>query len=154
RPDGTVYGDGVNIAARLESLGEPGGVTVSGTVFDQVRKRLPLDFAFIGEQQVKNIADPVRVYRVITEATPRELPETAAALTGGGVIAPAPYRPQVRRRLIQAAGALAVGALAGSLPLLWWRAQKHAPPINNRIAVLPLVNMSVNAADEYFADGI
>src|SRR5215471_9325031 len=70
RPNGTVYGDGVNIAARLESIGEPGGITVSGTVFDQVRKRLQLDFAFIGEQQVKNIAELVRAYRVVAEGAP------------------------------------------------------------------------------------
>src|SRR4249920_1439634 len=70
RPDGTVYGDGVNIAARLESIGEPGGVTVSGTVFDQVKNRLELGFDFIGEQQVKNIAEPVRAYRVVAEGTP------------------------------------------------------------------------------------
>ena len=59
RPDGTVYGDGVNIAARLESIGEPGGVTVSGTVFDQVKNRLQVGFDFIGEQEVKNIAELV-----------------------------------------------------------------------------------------------
>jgi adenylate cyclase len=64
RPDGTVYGDGVNVAARLESIGEPGGVMVSGTVFDQVKNRLPITFDFIGEQEVKNIAELVRAYRV------------------------------------------------------------------------------------------
>src|SRR5262245_21006111 len=52
--DGTVYGDGVNVAARLQSIGEPGGVTVSGTVFDQVKNRVPLSFDFVGEQKVKN----------------------------------------------------------------------------------------------------
>ena len=70
RPDGTVYGDGVNIAARLESIGEPGGLTVSGTVFDQVKNRVQVGFDFIGEQQVKNIAELVRAYRVVAEGTP------------------------------------------------------------------------------------
>jgi adenylate cyclase len=70
RPDGTVYGDGVNIAARLESIGEPGGVTVSGTVFDQVKNRLQLVFDFIGEQEVKNITELVRAYRVVAEGAP------------------------------------------------------------------------------------
>src|SRR5690349_10078409 len=65
RPDGTVYGDGVNIAARLQSIGEPGGVTVSGTVFDQVKNRLDVAFDFVGEQQVKNITELVRAYRVV-----------------------------------------------------------------------------------------
>ena len=60
----------MNVAARLESIGEPGGVTVSGTVFDQVKNRLQVGFDFIGEQQVKNIAELVRAYRVVAEGTP------------------------------------------------------------------------------------
>jgi len=59
-----LYGDGVNIAARIEALADPGGVFVSNTVHDQVRDRLPFLFEDLGEQQVKNIARPVRVYRV------------------------------------------------------------------------------------------
>jgi hypothetical protein len=59
-----LYGDGVNIAARIEALADPGGVFVSNTVHDQVRDRLPFVFEDLGEQQVKNIARPVRVYRV------------------------------------------------------------------------------------------
>jgi adenylate cyclase len=80
--DGTIYGDGVNIAARLESIGQPGGVTVSGTVFDQVRNRLRAEFASLGEQTVKNIADPVRAYRVraLTEdaSRPAQLVKSAS----------------------------------------------------------------------------
>jgi adenylate cyclase len=64
RPDGTVYGDGINVAARLESIGEPGGICVSGTVYDQVKSRLKADFEFLGEQQIKNMAEPVRAFRV------------------------------------------------------------------------------------------
>jgi adenylate cyclase len=60
-----IFGDGVNIAARLEGLAEPGGVLVSNTVHDHVRDRLPFVFEDLGEQQVKNIARPVRVYRVL-----------------------------------------------------------------------------------------
>src|ERR1700726_795079 len=62
-----VYGDGVNIAARLEALADPGGVVISSTVFEQVRDRVPDSFEDLGDQQVKNIARPVRVYRVVTE---------------------------------------------------------------------------------------
>jgi len=62
--DDDLYGDGVNIAARLEALADAGGVFVSNTVHDQVRDRLPFAFEDLGEQQVKNIARPVRVYRV------------------------------------------------------------------------------------------
>src|SRR5438309_1802350 len=64
-----LYGDGVNIAARIEALADPGGVLVSNTVHDQVRDRLPFVFEDLGEQQVKNIARPVRVYRVRDAAT-------------------------------------------------------------------------------------
>jgi adenylate cyclase len=66
--DGTIYGDGVNIAARLESIGEPGGICISGTVYDQVKGRLEAIFEFLGEQQVKNIPEPVRAYRVRLDA--------------------------------------------------------------------------------------
>ncbi len=67
--DDDLYGDGVNIAARIEALADPGGVFVSNTVHDHVRDRLPFVFEDLGEQQVKNIARPVRVYRVRTTLT-------------------------------------------------------------------------------------
>src|SRR5882672_10451336 len=57
-----LYGDGVNIAARLESLAEPGGICISGKVFDEVENKLPLTYESLGEQTVKNIAKPVRVF--------------------------------------------------------------------------------------------
>jgi adenylate cyclase len=60
-----IYGDGVNVAARLDSPAEPGGINISGTVYDQVKNKLPYQFEFTGEQTVKNIRDPVRVYRVV-----------------------------------------------------------------------------------------
>jgi class 3 adenylate cyclase len=65
-----IYGDGVNVAARLESLAEPGGICVSGVVQDQVSSKLALNFADLGEQQVKNIAKPVRVLRVLLDQAP------------------------------------------------------------------------------------
>jgi class 3 adenylate cyclase/CHASE2 domain-containing sensor protein len=60
-----IYGDGVNIAARLESLADAGGICISGTVYDQVQRKLELGYDFMGEQQVKNITGPVRAYRVL-----------------------------------------------------------------------------------------
>jgi adenylate cyclase len=74
REDNTVYGDAVNIAARLESLATPGGITVSGTVFEHAENKLPVAFEFTGEQTVKNIAKPVRAYRVVSETAPGSLP--------------------------------------------------------------------------------
>jgi class 3 adenylate cyclase len=62
--DGDIFGDGVNIAARLEALAEPGGICLGGSAHEQVRDKLDLAFEDLGEQQVKNIARPVRVYRV------------------------------------------------------------------------------------------
>jgi class 3 adenylate cyclase len=63
--DGDIFGDGVNIAARLEGLAEPGGICISRGIHDHVMKKLPFDFEDLGEQSVKNIAQPVRVFRVI-----------------------------------------------------------------------------------------
>src|SRR6266700_1277692 len=62
-----IYGDGVNIAARLERLAEVGGLCVSGTVYDQIETKLPLTYTYLGAQVVKNIKQPVRVYRVEAE---------------------------------------------------------------------------------------
>src|SRR5229473_4923364 len=64
-----LYGDGVNIAARLESLAEAGGICISGTVYDQIETKLALSYEYLGEQMVKNIAKPVRVFRVVMDAT-------------------------------------------------------------------------------------
>src|SRR5262247_3845860 len=63
-----IYGDGINIAARLESLAEAGGICISGTVYDQIKSKLTLQYENLGEQSVKNIAEPVRVYRIKLEA--------------------------------------------------------------------------------------
>lgn len=73
-----LYGDGVNIAARLESLAEPGGVCISGAVFEQVRKKLDFGFDFIGTREIKNIADPVAAYRIQVDgnAPARAQPES------------------------------------------------------------------------------
>jgi adenylate cyclase len=68
KPDGTVYGDGVNIAARLQALADPGGITVSDSVRNAVKGKASTGFEDMGEQQVKNIAEPVRVFRVVLDA--------------------------------------------------------------------------------------
>jgi adenylate cyclase len=79
--DGTrIYGDGINVAARLEALAEPGGVLVSNTVHGQIRDKLPFTFEDLGEQQVKNIARPLRVYRVHGRGAPVERPTPQLAL--------------------------------------------------------------------------
>jgi adenylate cyclase len=78
--DGDIYGDGVNVAARIESIAKPGGVAVSGSVRDHVGNRLDLTFEDTGEQALKNIERPVRVYNVLLGAPPTQ-PATAVQAT-------------------------------------------------------------------------
>jgi adenylate cyclase len=121
-----LYGDGVNIAARIEALADAGGVFVSNTVHDHVRDRLPFVFEDLGEQQVKNIARPVRVYRV-----------------GLWSVAPTPTTSSPASRGGSGRGQAGEGRLA-ALPL----------PDKPSIAVLPFANMSGDLEQEYFADGV
>lgn len=69
-----IYGDGVNIAARLESIAEPGGICISGPVYDQIKNKLYLGYDDLGERTVKNIAEPIRVYKVYSTASGRVIP--------------------------------------------------------------------------------
>ena len=84
--DGDIYGEGVNVAARLQGLAEPGGICISGTVFDQVHNKLTLGYDFLGAQAVKNIADPVPTYRVLlggsAETAPPQPRDAAASAAG------------------------------------------------------------------------
>ena len=83
----TIYGDGVNIAARLEALAEGGGICISGTIYDQVENKLGLEFEYLGEQVVKNIKKPVRVYRLGMESV--------ASNVGMGRELPLPDKPSI-----------------------------------------------------------
>ncbi len=90
--DDVIYGDGVNIAARLESLAEPGGICISRPVYDQVESKLNLECEYLGEQQVKNIAKPVRAYKVVLEQV-----VAATAMPGSGSPPPKPISTQEKR---------------------------------------------------------
>jgi TolB-like protein/class 3 adenylate cyclase/Tfp pilus assembly protein PilF len=145
-----IYGDGVNIAARLEGLAEAGGICVSQAVRDQVGAKLAVAFDDLGEQTVKNIPQPLRVYRV---------------RSADGVDARVPARTKQRSR-----AKLWVGAVAMLLLLAaggWWlrgRTRADASPIapvsmaafdeRPAIAVLPFDNLSADADQAYFADGL
>ena len=83
-----LFGDAVNIAARLEALAEPGGICVSGTVRDQIGTKLPVGFIDLGEQQVKNIAQPIKAYRIRGETSPTATPVVGSSL-------PLPDKPSI-----------------------------------------------------------
>jgi TolB-like protein/class 3 adenylate cyclase len=145
-----IFSDGVNVAARLEGLADPGGICIQRSVRDQIRDRLPLILEDMGEQQVKNIARAVRVFRVVLdEAEVEKSVERAPART-------TPAKPW---RRIALAGGLAV-VLAAAGVTVWlqpWQAADGpalALPDKPSIAVLPFTNMSGDADQEYFADGI
>jgi adenylate cyclase len=87
---GDIYGDGVNIAARLESLAEPGGICISGTVYDAIGNKLPIQYEFMGEQQVKNIEKPVRAYRVLQDTN-----EDMEAVSSGPLTLESPDKPSI-----------------------------------------------------------
>jgi len=153
-----IFGDGVNVAARLEALAEPGGICVSGVVRDQIRGKLPYPLADTGEQSVKNIAEPIRVY-----ALP---PEAIADLPPSSITIPALRRGNTTP--ITIGGAIATVLIAVGAWWLW-PATKSAPtlaaatatPIPQpfaaprlSIVVLPFANLSNDPDQQYFADGI
>lgn len=149
--DDDIYGDGVNVAARLEALAEPGGVCVSRTVVDHVKGKVASDFEDQGEQEVKNIPAPVHVFRVLME------PEAAGEPTAESAATVWWRRP--------AAGVAAILAIAVVGTMVWqpWApdvepatVEKMALPLPDKpsIAVLPFDNMSADPEQDYFADGM
>ncbi|TAT97676.1 adenylate/guanylate cyclase domain-containing protein (plasmid) [Rhizobium ruizarguesonis] len=134
--DGDVYGDGVNVAARLEHLAEPGGVVVSGTAYDHLQGKLdwPLDFA--GEQQVKNISRPVRMYRLRLD----------------GKRARRPLLKMIPRWTKTAAASIVALALAGGG--VWWFLQPEPLSGKPSVAVLPFNNYGGDEASGRLADGL
>jgi adenylate cyclase len=138
-----IYGDGVNVAARLEGLAEPGGICVSGRVREEIARKLAVGFTPMGAQRVKNIAEPVEAWRVVLE--PGQVPRAAG------------LRVPTRRPIasLGVAGAALLLMLAGGL---WWVSTQSGPGTTEAprlsLVVLPFDNLSGDPDQEYFADGI
>jgi adenylate cyclase len=149
-----IYGDGVNIAARIEGLAPPIGICISRTAYDQVKNKLNFGYEYLGEQTVKNIDEPVRVYRVLTE------PEAA-----GKVIGEKKFLGRFSRKTAMAAiiGLVIVaGGLTGwniylqkSIKVEPASLDKMAYPLPEKpsIAVLPFDNLSGNPEQDYISNG-
>jgi class 3 adenylate cyclase/TolB-like protein/Tfp pilus assembly protein PilF len=155
--DGDIHGDGVNLAARLEGLAEPGGVCIHRSVRDQVRDKLALDFDDLGEVEVKNIERPVRAFHVVLDDKAEVL---AAASTEMPQQAPR-ARPS---HLVQGALGIVV-ALLLIASLAWWQpwgaefepvnpaAMAQPLPDKPSIVVLPFANRSIDDEQDYLAEG-
>jgi adenylate cyclase len=150
-----IYGDGVNIAARLEALANPGGICISKTAFDHIETKLPLGYEYLGDQTVKNITKPVGAYRVLME--PR--------VTVAGEKEKEKTVPVWRRKAILAGGAvLVLAVIAVGIWNFYFRPPPIEPALVERmafplpdkpsIAVLPFDNLTGDKDQEYFSDGI
>jgi adenylate cyclase len=147
-----IYGDGVNVAARIESLADPGGICISRNVFDQIKKKVPQGFEYMGEHAVKNIAEPVRIYRVLL----------AAEYEGRVIGEPISHATKMSRPT-----AIAISIIVLASVVFFWvvyspsprsgstSIEIEAPKLENAsIAVMPFNNMSSDPEQEYFGDGI
>ncbi|EHK79393.1 adenylate/guanylate cyclase [Sinorhizobium meliloti CCNWSX0020] len=145
-----IHGDGVNIADRVQALAEPGGIAISGTAYDHVKAKVPVGFASLGEQKVKSIAEPIRVYRVV-------LDPAAAGKTIGVRTNRHPWR-------VPAAAAAVVALLLVGTGLWWQPWQMAGEPSDSQnvvaadtrpsLVVLPFDNLSDDKQQGYLADGI
>jgi adenylate cyclase len=144
-----LFGNGVNIAARLQALADPGGIVISGGIYDQIKTKLPFGYKFLGEQKVKNIVEPVRIYRVERHPAHVHTSRSTAWRRWHRATAAALLTLAVGWTIWQVMPPLASGLRDFVVP----RPTLPAPT-RASIAVLPFANQSTPAADDYFSDGI
>lgn len=149
--DGDIFGDGVNIASRLEPLAEPGGICISGTAYDHLKSNIDVGYESQGEIQVKNIRQPIRVYRVLIDSK-----------QAGQLVLNHPGR----RRVLTGVVVAILTVLVINLTSFWfWPSQPDFEPVDPKtmalplpkkpsIAVMPFANLSGDQSQEYFADGM
>ena len=155
--DGKIFGEGVNIAARLETMADPGGICISGTVYEQVKNKTDLQFEPLGAQAIKNMSTRVRVYRVVLD--PNEARRMCRAARQQRFIRGAALTAAVMAVLsMLAVGSWLWTSIVGPSPIMAHNAVGFGRPLENpdkpSVAVLPFANLSGHSELDYLVDGL